>query len=68
MLSSEWLLLMLNTRLPFSKNNVMFIHLDEDNQDIPSLRSVNLYSVYIEFTEKYESCRGEICEKFHARR
>jgi len=46
----------------------MFIHLDEDNQDIPSLRSVNLYSVYIEFTEKYESCRGEICEKFHARR
>lgn len=46
----------------------MFTHLDEDSQEIPSLRGVNSCTVYIAFTEKYESCRGEVCEKFHARR
>jgi hypothetical protein len=44
----------------------MFIHLEEDHQEIPSLRGVNLCTGYIAFTEKYGSCRGEVCEKFHA--
>jgi hypothetical protein len=44
----------------------MFIHLDEDNQEIPSLLGVNSYSVCIAFREKYESFRGKVCEKFHA--
>lgn len=59
---------MRNTRFPLEGNNVMFIHLDEDYQEILSLRGVNSCTVYTAFTEKYESCRGEVCEKFHANR
>jgi hypothetical protein len=59
---------MRDTRFPSQESNVMFIHLDEDTQQIPSLRGVNSCTMYMTFIEKYESFRGEVCEKFHASR
>jgi len=43
---------MRNILFPLHESDVIFIHLDEDNQEIPSLRGVNSCTVYIALTEK----------------
>lgn len=43
---------MRNTLFPLKESNVIFIHSDQDNQKVPSLRGVNSCTVYIAFAEK----------------